>query len=99
MKIPAVAFKAKGKEGRYLCDGPDCADWSDKELDTAHLDDAFLIIRMDLTKPDAEDVRDGEAILFRYTKITEELLREHYESSEVELSPDQLAEVRGRNEW
>jgi hypothetical protein len=44
MNIPAVAFKAKNKENRYLCDGPDCGDWSDEYLDTQERTDALYII-------------------------------------------------------
>ncbi|CAM4021213.1 hypothetical protein [Mesobacillus zeae] len=34
MGIPVIAFKAKNKVDRYLCDGPECGDWSDEYLDT-----------------------------------------------------------------
>ncbi|MFB5249660.1 hypothetical protein ACE38F_04570 [Bacillus mycoides] len=51
MKIPTIVFKAKNKENRYLCNGPDCGDWSDEFLDTQEITDALHIIKTDFKKP------------------------------------------------
>ncbi|WP_257150446.1 hypothetical protein [Bacillus toyonensis] len=54
MKIPTIVFKAKNKENRYLCNGPDCGDWSDEFLDTQEITDALHIIKTDFKKPTEE---------------------------------------------
>lgn len=63
--IPAIVFEAKDKEKRFLCDGPDCGDWSDERLDVSIEDitDALVIVRKDKSIPDDSDVEDFYSFL------------------------------------
>lgn len=98
--IPAIAFKAKNKEGRYLCDGLDCGDWDDEYLDTAVLHDALLIIRNDLSKPGEKDIEDCYNFFSKLPMSNDvQFMKDHYDPVEVELTLEQLAIVRERNEW
>lgn len=98
--ITAIAFKAKNKEDRYLCDGPDCGDWDDEYLDTTVLHDALLIIRNDLSKPGEKDIEDCFNFFSQLPKSFDvQFMKDHYDPVEVELTPEQLAIVRECNEW
>lgn len=101
MNIPAIAFKAKDKEGRYLCDGIECGDWEDEFLDTKVLEEATLIIRTeDFQKPTDEDLEDFYKFISSAPLSNDvKFLKDHYDPVEVELTPEQLAIVRERNEW
>ncbi|KAB8139286.1 hypothetical protein F9U64_01285 [Gracilibacillus oryzae] len=109
--IPVIAFKNKAKEDRYLANGPDAGDWDDEELDV-HIDDiqnAFLIWRIDKTKPTQEDLeniikesrehkqnmieRFGDASLISYDV---EKWLEDYEAAWIEITKEQL---EASKEW
>ncbi|TWJ42204.1 hypothetical protein [Bacillus licheniformis] len=98
--IPAIAFKAKYKENRYLSDGPDCGDWSDPNGDVKDLEDAFCIIKVNLESPSVADV---EMIynLFDALKFgpSSTEIKAHYEPVYVELTQQQFQAIRVRNEW
>ncbi|MFB5761124.1 hypothetical protein [Paenibacillus medicaginis] len=98
--IKAIAFKAKGKEGRYLCDGIECGDWSDEFLDTTVLTDALLIIRNDLTEPGDQDIEDCYNF-FSSLPISNDVqfVKDNYDPVPVVLTQAELEIVRERNEW
>jgi hypothetical protein len=100
MSIPAIAFKAKNKEDRYLCDGPECGDWQDEYLDTKILSDALLVIRTDFKKPTQKDVENCYKF-FSALPMSNDVgfMKENYETVEVELTQEQLDIVRERNDW
>lgn len=58
--IPAIVFEARDKKNRFLCDGPECGDWSDDRLDVGLEDitDALSLIRKDKSIPDDNDIED-----------------------------------------
>lgn len=100
MKIPAVAFKARNKDRRYLCDGPDCGDMSDENLDTTILTDALLIIRNDLNQPTEKDIEDFYHFLSNLPiNNNVQSIKDNYDPVEVLLTSEQLKIVRERNEW
>lgn len=100
MGVSAIAFKAKLKEGRYLCDGIECGDWSDEYLDTTILSDAALIIRTDLSKPDAADIESFYSFIASLPLSNDvDFIKQHYDPVEVELTDDELKIVRERNGW
>lgn len=96
---PAVAFKAKGKVGRYLCDGPDCFDWTDEDGDTKELSSALLGIRKDYEKPTEDDVNDLLEFLLSLpiTVCSKDEFNQKYETVEVELSYEELEIIKERN--
>jgi hypothetical protein len=57
-KIPVIVFKNKSKEGRYLAASIDVGDWSDEDLDISidDIENAFMIWRKDLSKPNEQDI-------------------------------------------
>lgn len=98
--IPAIAFKAKNKENRYLCDGPDCGDWSDEHLDTTVFTDALFVIRRDFKKPGQQDLDDFYKFMASLPLSNNvAFLKANYEPIDVELTTDELNVVRERNEW
>lgn len=100
MNIPAIAFKAKNKENRYLCDSIDCGDWEDEFLDTTVLSDAMLIIRNDLSKPEEKDIEGFYKFIAALPMSNDvQFIKDNYDPVEVELTPEQLRIVRERNEW
>ncbi|MEC0211866.1 hypothetical protein ABEX47_17280 [Paenibacillus ehimensis] len=100
MGVSAIAFKAKNKEGRYLCDGIECGDWDDEWLDTLVLSDATLIIRNDLSKPDESDIEDFYKFVAALPMSNDvDFIKRNYDPVEVELTDEQLAIVRERNDW
>lgn len=100
MGIPAIAFKAKNKENRYLCDGPDCGDWSDEYLDTTDFTDALFVIRKDLKQPTQEDLDDFYKFIASLPLSNDvDFIKANYEPVDVELTEDELNIVRERNEW
>lgn len=100
MGVSAIAFKAKLKEDRYLCDGIECGDWSDEFLDTAILSDATLIIRNDLSTPDAADLEGFYNFMASMPLSNDvDFIKQHYDPVEVELTNEELKIVRERNGW
>ncbi|MEK4678231.1 hypothetical protein [Bacillus sp. FSL K6-2944] len=100
MKISVIAFKAKNKENRYLCDGPDCGDWTDEHLDTQVFTDALFVIRNDLKKPTEEDLQNFYKFIASLPMSIEvEFIKNNYDPMEVELTPEELKIIRERNEW
>ncbi|UGO49462.1 hypothetical protein P9C73_gp46 [Bacillus Phage vB_BanS_McSteamy] len=100
MKIPTIAFKAKNKEDRYLCDGPDCGDWSDEYLDTQEVTDALHIIKNDLTKPNEEDIKNFYKFIASLPLSNDvEFIKNNYDPVEMEITQEQLEIIRERNEW
>ncbi|MCY9593739.1 hypothetical protein PC41400_21655 [Paenibacillus chitinolyticus] len=100
MAVSAIAFKARNKEGRYLCDGVECGDWEDEYLDTLILSDATLIIRNDLSKPDNDDIEDFYKFIASLPLSNDvTFIKEHYDPVEVTLSEEDLKIVRERNDW
>lgn len=100
MSLPAIAFKANNKDGRYLCDGVDCGDWDDEYLDTKVLTDALLIIRNDNTAPDETDIEDFYE-LFALMPMSNDVqfIKDNYTPVPVVLTPEEVKIVRERNEW
>ncbi|WP_029516263.1 hypothetical protein [Paenibacillus polymyxa] len=98
--IKAIAFKAKGKDGRYLCDGIDCGDWADENLDTKVLADALLIIRKDLTEPGEKDIEDFYKLFASLPMSNDvQFVKDNYYPIPVVLTQEELKIVRERNEW
>lgn len=62
-KVPVIAFKNKTKEDRYLAQSMDVGDWEDPDLDikSDEMENAFMIWRIDLTKPTEEDLENVKA--------------------------------------
>ena len=103
MNIPAVAFKALNKENRYLCDGIDCGDWGDEQLDTTVFTDALFIIRSDHKRPSPSDVENHMRVFFFESGLRTleqiKMLKTDYEAVDVELTPEEFAIVCERNDW
>lgn len=100
MNIPAIAFKAKNKDERYLCDGIECGDWDDEFLDTTVLSDAMLIIRNDFSKPGEQDIEGFYKFIAALPLSNDiQFIQDNYNPVEVELTQEQLQIVRERNEW
>lgn len=97
--IPVIAFRARNKQDRYLCDGPDCGDWSDEELDTAIVTDFLFIVRSDFSKPGQQDIEDFYSFMSKLKIAADvEFIKAHYDPVEMELTQEQLNVVRERNE-
>lgn len=100
MSIPAIAFKAKNKENRFLCDGLDCGDWTDENLDTTVFTDALFIFRKDRMKPNQQDIEDFYKFIESLPMSNDvDFIKENYFPVDVELTPEELQTVRERNEW
>ncbi|MNW60730.1 hypothetical protein D3C74_387410 [compost metagenome] len=98
--IKAIAFKAKEKPGRYLCDGIDCGDWEDEYLDTTVLSDALLVIRSDLTEPVQQDIEDFYSFMSKLPLSNDvQFIKDNYEPVPVILTQAELQIVRKRNGW
>lgn len=98
--VQAIAFKANNKENRYLADGIDFVDWEDEYGDVEGLDYALLLIRKDLTTPDQKDVDD----FYKFTATLPmsndvQFIKDNYQWAIIEITPEQLAANRERNEW
>lgn len=68
--IPVIVLKHRNKEGRYLANGIDCTDWSDPDGDVTmeDIENAFIIVRDDRSKPDLTDVQKLRAESAAYKK-------------------------------
>lgn len=100
MKIPAIAFKAKNKIDRYLCDGVECGDWSDEYLDTNVFTDVLFVIRNDLEKPIQQDLQDFYKFIASLPMSNDvDFIKANYVPIYVELTEEELSVVRERNEW
>ncbi|MEK3824446.1 hypothetical protein [Paenibacillus sp. FSL K6-1558] len=98
--IKAIAFKAKEKNGRYLCDGIDCGDWGDENLDTSVLSDAMLLIRKDYSEPDEKDI-EGYYKFMASLPLTNDIqsIKDNYDPVTVILTQSELKIIRERNGW
>ncbi|MER1249790.1 hypothetical protein NQS42_18370 [Bacillus sp. C10(2022)] len=98
--IPAIAFKAKGKESRYLCDGPDCGDWSDENLDVTNIEDALCLVRKDKERVTDQDVKDFFDMIqdLDWGPNAEEI-KENYDSVHIDLTEAQFNVIKKRNDW
>lgn len=58
--VPVIVLKHKEKEGRYLAASIEVADFSDPDGDITmdDIQDAFIIVRNDRSKPDLTDVEN-----------------------------------------
>ncbi|KLA35502.1 hypothetical protein [Bacillus cereus] len=100
MKIPTVVFKAKNKENRYLCNGPDCGDWSDEFLDTQEITDALHIIKNDFKKPTEEDVQNFYKFMASLPFNNDvEFIKKHYDPVDMEITQEQLEIIQEHDEW
>ncbi len=98
--VKVIAFKAKGKDNRYLADGIDCVDWSDDEGDVEGLDEALLVIRKDQTEPGQSDLEEFYELMGRMSQSNNvQFIKDNYEPVTVEITDEQLAVTRERNEW
>lgn len=98
--IKAIAFKANGKDNRYLADGMEFVDWEDENGDVEGLDKALLIIRKDQSEPDQSDVDDFYKFIASLPMSNDvQFIKDNYQWVTVEITPDQLAANRERNEW
>ncbi|MDM5278818.1 hypothetical protein QUF95_15575 [Paenibacillus silvae] len=98
--IKAIAFRAKDKPGRYLCDGIDCGDWGDENLDTAVLSDAMLLIRNDYSEPVQKDIEDYYKFMASLPLSNDiQVIKDNYEPVTVILTQSELKIIRERNGW
>lgn len=97
--IPAIAFKAKGKENRYLCDGPDCGDWSDENLDVTNIEDALCLVRKDKERLTDDDVDSFFHKLQFLDWVDATGIKEHYDPVHVDLTEAQFNVIKKRNDW
>ncbi|MEC1351660.1 hypothetical protein [Bacillus licheniformis] len=98
--IPAIAFKAKGKENRYLCDGPDCGDWSDENLDVTNVEDALCLVRKDKERVTDQDVKDFFDMIpdLDWGPSADEI-KENYDPVHINLTEAQYNVMKERNDW
>ncbi|MEK3756781.1 hypothetical protein MHB73_21310 [Bacillus sp. FSL K6-6483] len=111
MTIPVIVFKSKSKQDRYLAVNPDAGDWSDPDLDVSikDIERARMIVRDDLTKPDASDVEAWRRFTNGFKKAMRknygydapisfdvELWLKHYEPVNIELTQEQFEAAK---EW
>ncbi|MCY8438590.1 MULTISPECIES: hypothetical protein [Bacillus] len=97
--IPAIALKAKGKENRYLCDGPDCGDWSDENLDVTNIEDALCLVRKDKERLTDDDVDSFFHKLQFLDWVDAMGIKEHYDPVHVDLTEAQFSVIKKRNDW
>lgn len=99
-KIPTIVFKAKNKEGRYLCDGPDCGDWDDEYLDTKNITDALHVVKQDHTKPGDESLQEFYELIKSLPVSNDvDFIKANYEPVDYEITEEQFKEIRDRNGW
>ncbi|MBU8789025.1 MULTISPECIES: hypothetical protein [Bacillus] len=103
--IPVIAFKAKDKEKRYLCDGPDCGDWSDENLDVSDIEDALCLVRKDKQRPTDDDIDHFFDVIhllssegFSYGPSVDDI-KENYDPVHVNLTEAQYNVMKERNDW
>ncbi|WP_342412768.1 hypothetical protein NYE22_07020 [Bacillus sp. FSL K6-1560] len=101
--IPAIVFEAKDKEKRFLCDGPDCGDWSDERLDVSIEDitDALVIVRKDKSIPDDSDVEDFYRFLgkLKFGPDASDI-KKYYTPVHIALTEEQYKVIEDRrNDW
>ncbi|MEC0136152.1 hypothetical protein P4H94_04520 [Paenibacillus macerans] len=100
MNVPAIVFKAKNKEDRYLCYDVTRGDWSDEHLDTPNITDAMLILRKDYAKPTAQNIEEFYGFITNPPFDSDfGFIKNNYEPVEVGLTPEQVETVRIRNGW
>ncbi|OSM09676.1 hypothetical protein BTH38_29310 [Bacillus toyonensis] len=100
MKIPTIVFKAKNKENSYLCNGPDCGDWSDEFLDKQEITDALHIIKTDFKKPTEEDVQNFYKFMASLPFNNDvEFIKKQYDPVDMEITQEQLEVIRMHDEW
>lgn len=105
MKTPVIAFKAKNKDNRFLCDGQDCFDWEDEFGDVTDISEALLIVSKDLSKPDEKNIEEFYKWMSLLSLSNNNLsnniqfIKDNYDPVDLEITPEQLATVRERNEW
>ncbi|APJ26605.1 MULTISPECIES: hypothetical protein [Bacillus] len=97
--IPAIAFKAKNKRNRYLCDGPDCGDWSDENLDVTNIEDALCLVRKDKERLTDDDVDSFFHKLQFLDWVDAMGIKEHYDPDHIDLTEAQFNVIKKRNDW
>ncbi|UZN56722.1 hypothetical protein [Bacillus paralicheniformis] len=97
--IPVIAFKAKGKEKRYLCDGPDCGDWSDENLDVTNIEVALCLVRKDKERPTDDDVDSFFHMLQFLDWVDAMDIKENYDPVHIDLTEAQFNVIKKRNDW
>lgn len=112
--IPVIVLKHRGKEGRYLASDVECLDWSDPDGDVTmdDIENAFIIVRKNRTKPDLTDVENtriqSEAhksfIFEEYgsgatVSFDFEKWLEDYEPVNIDMPVDKFNEACISNDW
>ncbi|WLR54857.1 hypothetical protein LC048_21055 [Mesobacillus subterraneus] len=96
--IKAIAFESKERSGMFVSDGLEVPS-VDENGETDVLEDALLVIRLDLQPPQQKDLEDFYKFFSSLKFFDYEGFREHAASVDVELTPEQVNVVRERNEW
>lgn len=98
--VKVIAFKANGKDNRYLADGIDCVDWSDDYGDVTNLGEALLIFGEGLTEPNQSNVENFYKFIASLPMSNDvRFIKDNYEPVTIEITAEQLAENKERNEW
>ncbi|WP_254438273.1 hypothetical protein [Paenibacillus sp. DCT19] len=72
----------------------------DENLDTTVLSDAMLLIRKDLTEPDAMDIEGYYKFMASLPLSNDvQFIKDNYDPSTVILTQAELKTIRERNEW
>lgn len=101
-EVPAIVFKNRHKEGRYLPESMDLGDPDDDDLDITidEIENALIVVSDDLTTPDEKDVQKVRDF-FKSIKfaLDFDVVDVHYEPVHVKLTIEQYNEVAERNGW
>jgi hypothetical protein len=102
--IMAIVLRNKTNQDRYLAASMDVGDWEDENLDVTidHIQNAYLIIRKDLSIPTIADFEEHKTLHARHKqymidKFGEDALIgldfegacEHYEPVNIEITQEQ----------
>lgn len=97
--IKAIAFESIENKGRYVADGVEMAFMGDEDGNVEELEYALLVIRNDLQPPKQNDVEEFYQFMSKLKFFHYDEFRKMSKPVTVEITMEQLQEIRERNEW